>query len=66
MSDTPKGVGDDDPLLDGPVEGPLDDADDGGAGPIGLPFDVGVEPAGQMDRQALRNQTESVSFGESL
>jgi len=38
MSNTPKGVGNDDSLLHSPVERPLDDADDIGQRPVGLPF----------------------------
>lgn len=66
MPDAPEGVGDNDSLLDGPIERPLDDADDAGQCPIRFPLLVAVEPAGQVDRKTVRNQPKSLGFGEFL
>ena len=63
---TPKGVGDDDPLLYGPIERPLDDADDVRQSPVRFPVLVAIEPAGQVDWQTFGNRPKTLGFRESL
>ncbi len=58
----------DQPLLRGPVEGTMDEGDGVLLGPVGCPFRVGVDPAGEVERQAVLvvDPPEAVGLGEAL
>ena len=64
----PERVGRDQPLLRCPVEWAVDDGDGVLLGPVARPLRVGVDPAGQVERQAVLvvDPPEAVGLGEGL